>query len=232
MWLVGALMACSKGMDSGFVADRRYTGLIKRTCMAAFLADADTAHPKQVIDMVTMDPGLSSQLDNLDYCDTGKVAYLSWVIQLGATFYAIFLALYVWGSDNSVKNFTASVQFPLMLGVLNINRGTWAIAVIGCCLPGRGEKKVKWLMGTTVLALMTDWLFISRAFEMAWHINQQLPPRWLGILSWVLPGVESFIFFAGLIAGYKKISYMGPWVLPMILSQDVFRRVNTDFFVF
>lgn len=165
--------------------------------MAAFLADADTTHPKQVIDMVTMDPGLSSQLDNLDFCSAGKLAYLSWVIQIGATLYAIFLALYVWANDKSVEHFTASVQFPLMLGVLNINRGTWSIAVLGCFVPGSGTSKKRWLMGTTILALVIDWLFISRAFEMAWHINEQYPPRWLGILSWVLPGVEGFIFFAG-----------------------------------
>lgn len=165
--------------------------------MAAFIADADTTHPKQVVDMVTMDPGLSSQLEDLDSCSAGVLAYLSWFIQAAATLYAVFLASYVWANDNTVKNFTASVQFPLLLGVLNINRGTWSIAVLGCFFPGHGYMKKKWLMGTTILALCIDWLFISRAFEMAWHINQRFPPRWLGILSYVLPGVEGFIFFAG-----------------------------------
>lgn len=102
-------------------------------------------------------------------------------------FYAIFLAVYVWSQDDVVKRFTPFVQFPLLLGVLNINRGTWAIAVCGCFYPGTDKQRMQWLMGTTILALSIDWLMISRALEMAWHINQTLPPRAVRAILSLIP---------------------------------------------
>lgn len=209
-------MARKKGHKSGRIADLRYTGLIKRTCAPAFLADEYNGHPRQVIGYVTMDPGLFTSLPDLQTCRAGWFDFTSWAVQVGAIFYAIFLAVYVWSQDDVVKRFTPFVQFPLLLGVLNINRGTWAIAVCGCFYPGTDKQRMQWLMGTTILALSIDWLMISRALEMAWHINQTFPPRALGLLAWILPTIEAFIFFAGLWTGYARIEHVGPWFIPFV----------------
>jgi hypothetical protein len=144
-----------------------------------------------------MDPGFATSLTTLETCHAGWFDFVSWAIEVAAIVYAIFLAAYNWSQDHTIKNFSVNVQFPLLLSVLNINRGTWSIAACGSFFPGEDRTRMKWLMGTTVLALAIDWLFISRAFEMAWHINETNPPRFIGILSWVLPSLEGFLFFAG-----------------------------------
>ena len=99
-----------------------------------------------------------------------------------------------------IKLQSAWLQFPLLLGLLNINRNTYAIAVAGCFAPGKGRTKRISLILTTVLALTVDVVFIARAFLMAYHINvtaPAAPTKWTGILAWALPAIEAFIFFTG-----------------------------------
>ena len=106
-----------------------------------------------------------------------------------------------------IKLQSAWLQFPLLLGVLNINRTTYAIAAAGCFAPSKGWVKGISLIVTTVLALMVDVVFIARAFLMAYHINataSAAPTKWTRILAWAFPAVEAFIFFTG-----KVLHFLG-----------------------
>lgn len=123
-----------------------------------------------------------------------------WFIQFISAWYAVFIACFVWSKDSVVKLQSAWLQFPLLLGVLNINRNTYAIAATGCFTPGKGRTKRIALIITTILALIVDVVFIARAFLMAYHINvtaPAAPTKWTGILAWALPAVEALIFFTG-----------------------------------
>ena len=160
--------------------------------MTSFLADDQTSNPTEVIACAAMDPGLSSQLDDLYDCKATALSYISWIVQLGATLYAVFIASFVWSQDSTLKYESAWIQFPLLLGVLNINRGTWAIAVLGCLLRRRMA-----LLVTTAIAVILDIVFIFRAFDMAWHINGTDVPEWVGVIAWTLPSIETTILIAG-----------------------------------
>ena len=123
-----------------------------------------------------------------------------WFIQFISALYAVFIASFIWSKDSVIKLQSAWLQFPLLLGVLNINRNTYAIAVSGCFAPGKGHTKRIALIITTILALIVDVVFIARAFLMAYHINvtaPTTPTKWTGILAWALPAVEALIFFTG-----------------------------------
>jgi hypothetical protein len=110
-----------------------------------------------------------------------------WFIQFISAWYAFFIASFVWCKDNIVKLQSACLQFPLLLGVLNINRNTYAIAAAGCFAPGKGRVKRISLILKTVLALIVDVVFIARIFLMAYHISVAAPAAptkwrefWLG----------------------------------------------------
>jgi len=151
------------------------------------------------------DPGISTTLSSLYECKASFLNYTEWVVQFGAVIYAVFIASFVWSKDNTVKVQSPWLQFPLLLGCLNINRSTWSIAVAGCFLPGPGRRRRIFLICTTVLALTIDAVFIARAFLMAWHINSTAPAapsKWTGILAWALPAIEGLIFFIG--EGFHK----------------------------
>jgi hypothetical protein len=160
--------------------------------MGAMLVDSESCTPSRVIGCVAMDPGLASMFDNLYECRANWLSYTSWVVQVGATLYAIFVACYVWVFDTTLKYQSAWIQFPLLLGVLNINRGTWAVAAIGSFL-----RRKTALYITTGIAVAIDMLFIIRAFEMAWHIDMVGVPLWVKIMSYLIPSIEASIFFAG-----------------------------------
>lgn len=111
--------------DYAFVADRRYAGrfplitfslmpctnkakgLAKRTVLPAFLANHETARPNKVVGCVAMDPGESSQLDDLYPCSASALSYISWLVQLCATLYAVGLGFYVWAQDSHLKTESA-----------------------------------------------------------------------------------------------------------------------------
>lgn len=218
-WIINMLLAKHKGLDPRHVADSRYagrchfpqflslvtdfcfgTGLVKRTTIIAFLADPYTSDPKHVIGYLSGDPGISSHLHDLSNCKAGVFGYVMWFIQFLSAWYAVFVTSFVWSKDNVVKHQSAWLQFPLLLGVLNINRNTYAIAVAGCFSPGKGRTKRISLIITTIFALVVDVVFISRAFLMAFHINTtapSAPEKWTGILAWALPAIEAMLFFTG-----------------------------------
>ncbi|KAF4636681.1 hypothetical protein G7Y89_g1405 [Cudoniella acicularis] len=193
-------------------------GLGKRSVMAAFAAGNSDTITKSVIDLVTLDPGIGSQIDHLEDCpeQAGFLNYASWAIQVGATSYAIFVTIFVWAQDGKVQNEPAWLQFPLLLGVLNINRESWVLAVLGIFVPGKPRTKRKWLITTTFIALCIDWVFISCAFVMTSHIAGTNPPRHVYLLSWILPGVEGTVSVAGLIAGFWNVHYIGSWWIPFL----------------
>ena len=187
-------------------------GIAKRTLAPAILADKETATPRKVIGYASQDPGVSSQFDDLQapICDAGLLSYISWAVQFGAVWYAIVTVCIVWTYDSDLHRQEGLFQMQQILAALNINRGTWAIAVSGSFFP---VERLAALYVTTTLALVFEVIFIIRSFLIAWHLADEAAAanpangsaEELGkAIIWILPALEAFVFIIGKIINQLK----------------------------
>ncbi|KAG2148657.1 uncharacterized protein EDB93DRAFT_1103716 [Suillus bovinus] len=163
--------------------EQRYTGLAKRTVLAAWLADHSTATPKKAVGVMSMDPGLSTQLFDLYHsvCNAGYLAYLSFLIQIVGSLYGIVTVSIIWADDAHLEQQAYGVQLQQQLAALTINRGMWSIAALGAFFPWA---PLHALYFTTAIAVALEFLFATRGFLIGWHMS-------------ILPGILRFfvVFF-------------------------------------
>jgi hypothetical protein len=152
---------------------------------------------RQIIGCASMDPGLSTQLDGMetDKCRAGAFTIIVWIVQALTTLYAVFFASIVWADDAALAAQPVWLQFPQLLAALNINRGTWALAVLGCLVPfGRRW----WLYASTGIAVALDLLFILRAFLLAIRLSDiSNIAEWIVVIAYLFPALEAFVFVMG-----------------------------------
>jgi hypothetical protein len=174
------------------------SGLAKRTVLAAWLADGYTATPRKIIGVMSMDPGLSTQLVDLyhPFCNAGPLAYMSFVIQILASLYGIVTVSIIWAQDAQLREEPYGIQLQQQLAALTINRGMWSIAALGALYPWAPLHAVYL---TTVIAVALEFLFAARGFLIGWHISL-LPGllRVFVILAWLLPSAEALTLILGM----------------------------------
>ncbi|KAG2066856.1 hypothetical protein BDR04DRAFT_47036 [Suillus decipiens] len=203
----------SEQSTCNYVAEQRYTGLAKRTVLAAWLADHSTATPKKAVGVMSMDPGLSTQLLDLYHsvCDAGYLAYVSFIIQIVGSLYGIVTVSIIWVDDAHLREQAYGVQLQQQLAALTINRGLWSIAALGAFFPW---SSLHALYLTTAIAVALEFLFAVRGFLIGWHMSL-LPGiiRFFVIFSWLLPSAEALTLIFGLIAMKMEVSFISAKVI-------------------
>ncbi|KAG0697426.1 hypothetical protein DFH29DRAFT_946431 [Suillus ampliporus] len=196
-----------------YVAEQRYTGLAKRTVLAASLADTYTATPTKIVGVMSMDPGLSTQLLDLYHsvCDAGYLAYLSFLIQIVASLYGIVTVSIIWADDAHLRQEAYGIQLQQQLAALTINRGLWSIAALGAFFPWAPLHAVYL---TTIIAVVLEFLFAARGFVIGWHMSL-LPGilRFFVVFAWLLPSAEALTLILGLIAMKMEVSFISAKVI-------------------
>ncbi|KAG1768774.1 hypothetical protein EV702DRAFT_1203182 [Suillus placidus] len=180
----------SETSTCNYVAEQRYTGkwlhpclpvrgvegalldsgLAKRTILAAWLADTSTATPRKTVGVMSMDPGLSTQLLDLYHsvCDAGFLAYMSFIVQIIGSLYGIVTVSIIWADDAHLKQQAYGVQLQQQLAALTINRGMWSIAALGAFFP---YAPLHALYLTTAVAVALEFLFAARGFLIGWQMS-------------------------------------------------------------
>lgn len=203
----------SEQSTCNYVAEQRYTGLAKRTVLAAWLADHSTATAKKAVGVMSMDPGLSTQLLDLYHsvCDAGHLAYVSFIIQIVGSLYGIVTVSIIWVDDAHLRDQAYGVQLQQQLAALTINRGLWSIAALGAFFPW---SSLHALYLTTAIAVALEFLFAARGFLIGWHMSL-LPGiiRFFVIFSWLLPSAEALTLIFGLIAMKMEVSFISAKVI-------------------
>ncbi|KAG2094391.1 uncharacterized protein F5147DRAFT_719684 [Suillus discolor] len=181
----------SETSTCNYVAEQRYTGsLAKRTVLAAWpgLADRSTATPKKAVGVMSMDPGLSTQLFDLYHsvCNAGYLAYLSFLIQITGSLYGIVTVSIIWADDARLRE--EAYGFP------------WA--------------PLHALYVTMAIAVALEFLFAVRGFLIGWHMSV-LPGilRFFVVFSWLLPSAEALTLIFGLIAMKMEVSFISAKVI-------------------
>ncbi|KAG1767630.1 hypothetical protein EDD22DRAFT_285897 [Suillus occidentalis] len=196
-----------------YVAEQRYTGLAKRTVLAAWLADRSTATPKKTVGVMSMDPGLSTQLLDLYHsiCDASFLAYISFIIQIVGSLYGIVTVSIIWVDDAHLRQQPYGIQLQQQLAALTINRGMWSIAALGAFSPWA---PLHALYLTTAIAVALEFLFAARGFVIGWHMSL-LPDilRFFVVFSWLLPSAEALTLIFGLIAMKMEVSFISAKVI-------------------
>ncbi|KAG2140750.1 hypothetical protein BD769DRAFT_1428306 [Suillus cothurnatus] len=203
----------SEQSTCNYVAEQRYTGLAKRTVLAAWLADTSTATPKKAVGVMSMDPGLSTQLFDLYHsvCDASFVAYTSFIIQIIGSLYGIVTVSIIWADDASLMQQPYGIQLQQQLAALTINRGMWSIAALGAFFPWA---PLHALYLTTAVAVALEFLFAARGFLIGWHMSL-LPGilRFFVVFSWLLPSAEALTLIFGIIAMKMEVSFISAKVI-------------------
>ncbi|SPQ21522.1 5e35a59c-5119-4bdb-a9fd-c1b8173769f9 [Thermothielavioides terrestris] len=220
-----------------YVADRRYTGLAKRTIWPAFLAhrSAIKCTPRLVVGCAAMDQGVSSQLEDLEDAQPAtKLTYLIWAVQLVSTVWLFLQVCLVWTRGVVVPVVTSPIYPPVIhdwaarqltqvLAATTVNRGTWAIAVAGSFLAWGAPA---WLYLTTVIATMVELACLCRAAVIArdsYAFNQSLSflqrdaakvrePIYMFAVGFPFVAVvlEAGVLVYGYIAALFKIKFLHP----------------------
>lgn len=174
------------------------TGITKRTVIAARLADSYTATPKKVLGVLSLDPGFSTQLLDLDHpvCDAGLFDYVTLIFQLAATIYGIVTTSIIWVHNTQLEQTTYHVQIQQLLAVLTYNRGTWSIAALGAFSPWA---RLQALYVTSAIAVAAEVTFTVRGFLIGWQMSL-IPDiyRTFMVLPWVLPTAEAIAMASGM----------------------------------
>jgi hypothetical protein len=182
------------------------SGLAKRTVLAAWLADTSTATPKKAVGVMSMDPGLSTQLFDLYHsvCDASFVAYTSFIIQIIGSLYGIVTVSIIWADDASLMQQPYGIQLQQQLAALTINRGMWSIAALGAFFPWA---PLHALYLTTAVAVALEFLFAARGFLIGWHMSL-LPGilRFFVVFSWLLPSAEALTLIFGMFLHFSFIN--------------------------
>lgn len=182
------------------------SGLAKRTVLAAWLADRSTATPKKAVGVMSMDPGLSTQLFDLYHsvCNAGYLAYLSFLIQITGSLYGIVTVSIIWADDARLREEAYGVQLQQQLAALTINRGMWSIAALGAFFPWA---PLHALYVTTAIAVALEFLFAARGFLIGWHMSV-LPGilRFFVVFSWLLPSAEALTLIFGMFLSFSFVS--------------------------
>ncbi|KAG1893317.1 uncharacterized protein F5891DRAFT_1207693 [Suillus fuscotomentosus] len=198
----------SETSTCNYVAEQRYTGsLAKCTVLAAWpgLADRSTATPKKAVGVMSMDPGLSTQLFDLYHsvCNAGYLAYLSFLIQITGSLYGIVTVSIIWADDARLREEAYGVQ----------------LAATTCRTHYQPRDVFPWaplhaLYVTMAIAVALEFLFAVRGFLIGWHMSV-LPGilRFFVVFSWLLPSAEALTLIFGLIAMKMEVSFISAKVI-------------------